>query len=48
MMADRKPMTSLTRAEIAEIERRKREENNARLRELYGFGGSAKHPKIKG
>ncbi len=39
-------MTSLTREEIEEIERAKREANNVRLKELYGCGGTAKHPRL--
>lgn len=38
-------MTPLTRAEINEIERRKREENDARIRALYGCAGTARFPR---
>jgi hypothetical protein len=43
---DRKFMTSLTRAEINEIERRKQDENDARIRQLYGVAGTTKHPRL--
>ena len=42
---DPKLMDPLTRAEIAEIERLKREENDARAKKLWGFGASSKPPR---
>lgn len=35
-------MTPLTRAEINEIERRKREQNDARMKALWGCGATAR------
>lgn len=42
----KQPLRSLTRAEIEEIERKKREENNARARQLFGSAAGAKHPRL--
>jgi len=43
---DPKLMDPLARAEIAEIERLKREENDARAKKLWGFGASSKPPRL--
>lgn len=39
---------AVTRKEIEEIEKRKREESDRRARELFGSAAGAKHPAIKG
>jgi hypothetical protein len=44
MTSERRLMDALTRAEINEIERRKREENDARIRQL--FGCVSRHPSL--
>ncbi len=46
MKNDPKFMDPLTRAEINEIERRQRAENNARAKALFGSAAGARHPRI--